>query len=60
HRRLGILLAAHGKSGKAERRFEAGVCLKTRARSSGRGFSPACYAPIGEQLVGTPATAAAR
>lgn len=42
HRRLGILLAAHGKSGKAERRFEAGVCLKIRATSSERGFSPAC------------------
>jgi hypothetical protein len=42
HRRLGILLAAHGKSGKAEERFEVKVCLKTRARKQERSFSPAC------------------
>ena len=33
---------AHGKSGKVGRRFGAGVCLKTRAQSRRRGFSPAC------------------
>ena len=41
HRRLGILLAAHGKSEKVGRRFGVGVCLKTRAQSRERDFSPA-------------------
>jgi hypothetical protein len=36
-------LAAHGKSGKVEERFEVKVCLKTRARKQERSFSPACY-----------------
>lgn len=39
HRRQGILLAAHGKSGKVGRRFAAEVCLKTRDPSRGSGFS---------------------
>lgn len=42
HRRLGILLAAHGKSGNVGRRFEVEVCLKTRVRKQEQGFSPAC------------------
>ncbi|WP_336623622.1 chemotaxis protein CheB [Methyloversatilis sp.] len=36
-------LAAQGKSGKVELRFEKEACLKTRAWKQWKGFSPACY-----------------
>jgi hypothetical protein len=38
HRSLGILLAAHRRSGGAGGRSGAGVCLKTRAHEQGAGL----------------------